>query len=236
MAGRRQKLSGGVIFYAEDGGKTWTIQLGDLESSDNAVNMLRFVGEHAGWAVQKGSSGARLLHTSDGHNWNQAGTVPEHIVDYTFTSETHGIHVEGDRISLSEDGGQHWKTVATCNLEAKVNGLTQGVHCGYTSIQFPTPLVGYATAKGGPNGMFILFKTVDGGATWRAATHDGDRDAADVFFIDANTGYVAPATPIQADCSALPTEDRPSPAWPPRPGTASSSPTQASVGLSITEN
>lgn len=43
--------------------------------------------------------------------------------------------------------------------------------------------------------MFILFKTVDGGATWQGSTIVGDRDAQDVFFIDANTGYVRTGYP-----------------------------------------
>jgi len=196
LAGGKGEQSGGAILYTEDGGKAWTTQLGDFQSSDSAVRMLRFIDPKTGWAVQDtGGGDARLLHTSDGQNWNQTGAIPVHVADYAFTSAVHGLYVEGDRIGLTNDGGQRWNTVATCNVEAQVNGLTQTAHCGYTAIHFPTPGTGYAVAKGGPNGMFILFKTVDGGATWQGSTILGDRDAQDVFFIDANTGYVRTGYP-----------------------------------------
>jgi len=196
LAGGRSELAGGAIFYTEDGGKSWTTQFGDIQSSDHATGMLRFIDPHTGWAAQGTGGGTSwLLHTSDGRTWNQTGTIPTHAADYAFTSRTHGIYVEGDHIGLTNDGGQHWQTVATCIVEAEVNGLTQRIHCGYTALHFPTPSVGYAVTKGGINGAFALFKTDDGGATWRGAAIPADKDAQDVFFFDANVGYVRTGFP-----------------------------------------
>jgi photosystem II stability/assembly factor-like uncharacterized protein len=193
IAGGAGEISGGAILYTEDGGKNWTTQYGDFQSSDRAVNMLRFIDPHTGWAVQ---GGGRLLHTSDGQNWTQSGAVPEHMDDYTFTSPTHGIYVQGDQIALTDDGGQHWKPVATCNVSAEVNGLTKTIHCGFTAIHFPTPNVGYAVAKGGGAGpAFFIFKTTDSGATWQSAVIQGDQDAQDVHFLDPNIGYVRTGYP-----------------------------------------
>ena len=196
VAGGAGEISGGAILYTADGGKSWTTQYGDFQSSDRAVNMLRFLDPHTGWAVQGTGSSAHLLHTSDGQNWTQTGTVPEHMEDYVFTSETHGIYVQGDRIGLTDDGGQQWKAVATCNVSAEVNGLTKTIHCGFTAIHFPTPSVGYAVAKGGGAGpAFFIFTTGDGGATWQPAVIQGGQDAQDVYFLNDKIGYVRTGYP-----------------------------------------
>lgn len=196
VAGGRGEQSGGSIFYTDDGGKSWSNQYGDIQSSDYATGMLRFLDAHTGWAVQRTGGGeARLLHTSDGRTWNQAGTIPEHVADYAFTSGTHGVYAQGGRIAMTNDGGQHWQNVAACSVDADVNGLTQRVQCDFTALHFPTASVGYAVSKGGMSTAFALFKTTDGGATWRGAAIAADKDAQDVAFIDANTGYVRTGYP-----------------------------------------
>lgn len=197
VAGGAGEISGGAILYTEDGGKNWVTQYGDFQSSDTAVNMLRFIDPHTGWAVQgTGGGNSQLLHTSDGKNWTQSGTVPEHLEDYSFTSPTHGMYVQGDRIAVTDDGGQHWKTVATCNVSAEVDGLTKTIHCGFTAIHFPTPGVEYVVAKGGGAGAaFIVFKTADGGATWQSTVIQRGQDAEDVYFLDPNIGYVRTGYP-----------------------------------------
>src|SRR5689334_16154419 len=66
LAGGASEIRGGAILYTADGGKTWTNQFGDFQSSDRAVNMLRFLDPHTGWAVQgTGGGSSQLLHTSD---------------------------------------------------------------------------------------------------------------------------------------------------------------------------
>lgn len=191
VAGGTTELAGGVILYTADGGKTWTPQFGDFQSSDRAVMMLRFLDARTGWAVQGTGAESRLLHTADGRTWTQAGAVPEHMQDYVFTSTAHGVYLHNDRIGLTEDGGQHWRTVGACNVSTEVNGLTRLVHCGFTALHFPSPSVGYAVAKGGGAGpVFFLFKTSDGGVTWQSMAIPGAQDAADVFFVDADNGYV----------------------------------------------
>jgi photosystem II stability/assembly factor-like uncharacterized protein len=193
VAGGAGAVSGGAILYTNDGGKTWTNQYGDFQSSDRAVRMLRFINPRMGWAVQGTGAAARLLHTSDGQNWSQTGTIAEHTSDYTFLSERHGIYIDGERIQATDDGGQHWKTVATCELTVEVNGLTQRVHCDFRALHFPTPRNGYAVGKGSPSNA--LFKTQDGGQTWQGVAVPGDGGVEDVFFIDANVGFMRTGYP-----------------------------------------
>ena len=187
------EIRGGAIAYTEDGGNTWTTQYGDFESSDRAVSMLRFLDDHTGWAVQTTGSRSRLLHTTDGQNWIQSGNIQEHVNDYTFTSERHGIYVHGDEIAMTDDGGQHWKPVAACDVPLEVNGLVQRVHCEFRALHFPSVNLGYAVAKSGP--ASILFKSEDGGQTWKAAPIPGEGGAEDVFFVDANVGFVRTGYP-----------------------------------------
>src|SRR5712671_2242697 len=41
--GGATELAGGVILYTRDGGANWTIQMGDPQSSDAAIQSLRFI-------------------------------------------------------------------------------------------------------------------------------------------------------------------------------------------------
>jgi len=186
------ELSGGVILHTLDAGANWTIQMGDPQSSDAAIQNLRFIDATHGWAVQDVDREPRLLHTDDGQTWSQAGSIPRHFSDYTFTSLRHGILAHGADLHVTEDGGNSWKQVATCQAQAEVDGLTRRIGCSFHSVSFPTAVTGYVVgssedlAKG-----FVLFKTKDGGATWQSSVVPSDSGVAEnVFFIDDNTGYV----------------------------------------------
>lgn len=52
------------------------------------------------------------------------------------------------------------------------------------SIQFPTPLVGYVSGPGG------IFRSNDGGASWRSIKPDSARELWGCYFINADTGVV----------------------------------------------
>lgn len=194
VAAGSNEIAGGVILHTRDAGATWTAQYGDPQSSDRAVRSLRFVNERTGWATQGTGGSARLLRTTDGQNWEQAGSIAEHYKDYAFTSPTHGLVVEGRTISVTNDSGQSWKRVAACQTQAEVDGLVRQIGCEFSALHFPTPETGYAVAFSSelPR-MFIVFKTGDGGASWQVKpvpAGQDTRDARDVFFTSANTGFV----------------------------------------------
>ena len=57
VAGMADRSKGGsVILHTRDGGKSWTTQFGDPESSDRAISRLFFLVERRGWAVRAAGS------------------------------------------------------------------------------------------------------------------------------------------------------------------------------------
>ncbi|HEY1343253.1 MAG TPA: YCF48-related protein [Bryobacteraceae bacterium] len=192
VAGGKTEIKGGIILYTKDGGNSWTSQFGDAESSDRAVTGLRVLNATTAFATQSAGGGPdRLLHTSDGQNWDQAGTIAQHYKDYAFTSPTHGIHLDARRIYLTNDTGATWKPVGECRVDAQVDGLTRQLDCELEAIHFPTAEIGYAVASAhGVNQMFVLFRTSDGGATWQVTAVPASERGRDIFFTTPKTGFV----------------------------------------------
>jgi photosystem II stability/assembly factor-like uncharacterized protein len=185
---------GGFILQTRDGGDHWTLRLGDPQSNDQPIHSFRFIDDTHGSVVQ----GGKLLRTSDGTNWEDAGTIsPDSFRDYVFTSPTRGIVVSGyplDRISTTKDGGKTWKQVFQCATKLEVNGLMQNTGCELEALHFPTASVGYAV--GGSmddspgHAFFVVAKTEDGGESWKVVSTVGNiAHAGTVFFVDSNTGF-----------------------------------------------
>ncbi len=187
---------GAFILHTRDGAESWTIQLGDLQSSEHAYRQLRFVDEKHGFAAQPGGAGDhKLLRTTDGQSWEVSGTVPQHRGDYTFISPSVGVASTGNEIIRTQDAGGAWKNVFTCEMKVEVEGLVKNTKCSFSSIHFPSPNVGYAIGRKlyveDVEGLYVA-RTENGGASWRAwlaipkeSGHEGD-----VFFTDENTGFV----------------------------------------------
>ena len=192
VAGGKNETNGGVIYYTHDGGANWTAQFGDVESSDRAVRALRFVNQTTGWAAQSAGGGPdRLLHTTDGQNWDQVGTIAQHFKDYAFVSPTRGVHLDSRRIYLSTDAGRTWKPVAECRASAEVGGLTRQFGCEFEAVHFAGSEAGYAVAFSYEvKPVFFLFRTADGGGTWQVSAIPAADSGHDIFFPTPKTGFV----------------------------------------------
>src|SRR5690242_11751933 len=188
VAGYAGPARGGVILHTSDAGLTWKIQFGDPESSDREILNLFFLDAKHGWATRPGGSRHTLLRTTDGENWDEAGTVPGDEF-FTFISPMTGFASVHDEIQRTDDGGQRWTTVAKCQVTVEVNGLTHGDRCSPWAIHFPTPQVGYAVGKGS-SAYIALLRTRDGGATWTVTAVPADDKAERVFFTSEQTGFV----------------------------------------------
>lgn len=188
--------TGGVLIHTTDGGEHWDVQLGDPESSQAGFYNLYFLNPMQGWVTQQN----KLLHTSDGANWEEVGSFPQGgLSTFVFTSPRHGIGItEGQFIAITADGGRTWKRVFQCAVRLEVNGLTRNSGCNLNALHFPTPTTGYAA--GGSDGFVVVAKTEDGGATWRViSSSTGDSQADGVFFTDENSGFVrVGSTKLQA--------------------------------------
>lgn len=190
---------GGVILATRDGGASWDVQVGDPQSSEPEFSHLYFLDEHHGWALQLANFKYKLLRTSDGENWEQAGSFDQGwgMMGYQFFSSDVGVYLDGNnnvsRVMRTTDGGRSWDEVWRCRATVQVEGLSRTVDCPLEAMHFPTPEVGYAVAES--HGFLFVGKTVDGGRTWRVSTvpdiaGHGGYGVPTLFFLDENTGFV----------------------------------------------
>ena len=175
----------GTILHTEDGGDTWTAELGgDPGATADPICCVKLVDATHGWAI---SGYSALLRTTDGRTWEQTGAEVRADGTYQFLSDADGFYAYGDGISRTQDGGRTWKRVYQCHASMEVDGLTRQVGCTVFSLSFPSSTVGYAGRD-----ARITVKTVDGGATWNALVgpaEPGDQRVDGLFFTDERTGF-----------------------------------------------
>jgi photosystem II stability/assembly factor-like uncharacterized protein len=104
---------------------------------------------------------------------------------YVLATSQMGMGSQPKALYHTTDGGQTWKTQSTTgdfsNPEAIQNGLPMG---GYGSgIRFYPGGVGYLGESRG-----LVFKTTDGGKTFKAVSDYADFNTAPEF-LDQQTGY-----------------------------------------------
>jgi photosystem II stability/assembly factor-like uncharacterized protein len=193
VTGSVEFSKGGVILHTRDGGENWTIQLGDLQSSERAYTHLRAVNDTTIFAAQGDDTGDHnLLRTTDGENWEVCGNLPEHRGDYTFISPTVGFISPHQEIRRTQDAGRTWKRVLACESQIEIQGLMRNVKCGIDSFHFPSDRVGYALGYSYDATAVYVARTEDGGASWNVwpvLPGETGREG-DVFFTDENTGFI----------------------------------------------
>jgi photosystem II stability/assembly factor-like uncharacterized protein len=123
-----------------------------------------------GWAVQSTGGGDHKLIRTDGKDWKDAGTVPQHRGDYWFTSADTGFAASGPAILRTRDGGRKWEPVAQCQMKAEVNGLTRDLKCEFARLYFLDQQKGWAISNAPvAQSGFLLATTQDGGGTWESS-------------------------------------------------------------------
>lgn len=196
VIGQGYSTAAGFILHTRDGGAHWEVQAGDPQSNTPELYGLHFLDQRHGWVVQKGP---RLLRTSDGSHWEEAGEMPKFVPyhDYAFTSLSNGVFIggydtEGTKVFVTHDGGRNWKQVFVCATKLQVQGLTRNTGCNFSKLHFSSPNVGYAV--GGGNGFAVVARTDDGGDTWRFVFVSTEMpQLRHVFFTDDNTGLATSA-------------------------------------------
>lgn len=188
------KGPGGFIMHTTDGGENWEIQLGELNSTDKYFNDLLFLDQKHGWAVQDKE---KLVRTSDGIHWEDAGVFPQFIglEKYTFTSPRNGLMLSASpgnsQVQVTRDGSRTWKKVFQCLITLQIEGLTKKLDCHLFDMHFPSARVGYAAGGGFNGGYAVVAKTEDGGTTWKIIFATTEMETVEsVFFTDENKGII----------------------------------------------
>ena len=165
----------GTILRSEDGGKTW--KKIDINSTAD-FERVEFINKNKGWAVggkvrmaqsneqmrhDKMGGYAYIYHTSDGgKTWQiQYGMRGRYLFGVDFINNKIG-YACGERgiILKTEDGGNHWYTLAT-------SGTNEWLY----DIEFRTSNIGFAVGESG-----IVLKTNNGGNTWNELDVRADRE------------------------------------------------------------
>lgn len=161
-----------IVLKTTDGGDTWSI-VGE-DNVPAALFHTDFINDNVGFAV--GEYGTILKTIDGGVNWTVKNPTTKHLRGVDFVDLNTGYVVgESGIILKTSDGGDTWQT-QQCNCSVFI---TQEL----SEVQFLNALTGYAVGA-------ALVKTVDGGTTWTELSSLSTY-LATVFFIDANTGYVA---------------------------------------------
>ncbi len=190
IAGGASTMTGPLLLHTEDGGASWTMQLGDPESSERPFGQLRFVDGRIGFVVQGKSDDHLLLRTLDGRVWEPSGEIPEHRVDYAFVSADTGyVSVRGG-ILRTIDGGRHWQSVFECRATTTVQGLVRQIQCHPDALHFLDENRGFALAHSFDAEAVFFASTGDGGQTWqisRIIDNESGREGA-IHFTDPQNG------------------------------------------------
>jgi len=108
-----------------------------------------------------------------------SGSNPDIVYIGTGETEFRGNIMQGDGVYKSTDGGKTWKNIGLKN--------TQSI--SRIRIHPTNPNIVYVSALGhafGPNEERGVFKTIDGGKTWKKVLYKGDRAGAEDLLIDPN--------------------------------------------------
>ena len=112
---------------------------------------------------------------------------PDIVYIGTGETEFRGNIMQGDGVYKSIDGGKTWKNIGLKN--------TQSI--SRVRIHPTNPDIVYVSALGhafGPNEERGVFKTMDGGKTWKRVLYKGDNAGAEDLIIDPNNPDIIYAT------------------------------------------
>lgn len=206
---------GGVARRTLDGGSTWgSVQYGTFGTMYDLV----FPDSSNGWAI---GSAATLLRTADGgQSWVQQrpGTTSNFYGVWMTDSLRGWVVGENGTIRRTTDGGTSWVGQASntnLNLTSIVAGdASHAVVAGSGTVKYtlnagstwttasvlPTQsvtslaMIGtsavWAVSTHG-TGNNVVWSSTDGGATWSPQATGVNANFWDVWFIDANNGFVA---------------------------------------------
>jgi photosystem II stability/assembly factor-like uncharacterized protein len=172
----------GRIFHTEDGGATW-----EKQESGTSVDLLKcsMLSPDTCWIAASGAGGKLLKTVNGGDNWTQIDTgVFNPLYGVEFVDSNLGWACGASGIILkTSDGGENWTI------------QTEGLAFSLQDIEFADSLngcaVGYWIDPSDPVVCYgIIFRTSNGGETWKSYTGELNIRYCDVCFTDSLNGWV----------------------------------------------
>ncbi len=184
----------GGVYATEDGGRTWR----DLEliHEEETARGVRFLSCRQGFVVVNSDAHNRrrdtLLRTDDGGaTWREVYAAPPPALWpwglMRFFADGAGVGAgEGGEVLSTRDSGRTWTAIG------KLPDVCGGRWAQFGDWSFPDREHGWATVTCAGRAEPVLYRTVDGGATWTAAGTPGagDDGYTAVSFVSRQTGYV----------------------------------------------
>lgn len=179
IVGGQPGITGGVIGRTDDGGITWRFQSG-LVAVSKRTSLFHFHSIHfmdATHACMVGTGGVIARSQDGGEHWKvvRRGGPASRLFDVDFIDDKHGWAVGWSPVLATEDGGQTWWPRG----EEKVYGH---------AIRFLNANDGWIAGQHGS-----LYRTRDGGITWRRFENLDLRDKPYLFamdFVDSMHGWI----------------------------------------------
>jgi photosystem II stability/assembly factor-like uncharacterized protein len=181
----------GDLLRSTDAGQTWVNFTQSPEDGDRSTLQVMAVLPD-GTVFAGGDNASWLQGTIDGSPWRIPAASPD--VDFAMAVRFRGNDFglvggpkasQPSRVCRTTDGGESWTT----------HDLAGGNVGASRSIAIPDDSTCYTVTFGGATENHV-FRSLDGGQSWSEITHEipttGRLEA--VFFVDADTGFVAGGT------------------------------------------
>lgn len=159
---------------AEDGELRHTTNGGVFWSSQQlAVSELAAVAVRGSWVCAVGDGIQRSIDS--GQLWNTAASTPGLRDVYLATSTAGWAVGDSGRVLRTVDGGANW-------IQSNLPGVTSTLR----GVHFLNSTTGWLVGDNGKH-----FKSTDGGASWTAVAVPNSSHFTDVFYVDAQRGWIA---------------------------------------------
>ncbi|MGE5674699.1 MAG: YCF48-related protein, partial [Mycobacterium leprae] len=140
-----------VFMVTRDGGKTWKAA---SPPSSGVPSSVYFTSATHGWAIQNDA----LYEAAP--NWQKV-TTPGPVQSFCFADDARGWAAGGKVVYQTRDGGKTWQTAFTADLQND-NWRLAEVGCSGSSAW-----VLYHGGAGMSKEAYVVFRTMDAGATWQ---------------------------------------------------------------------
>jgi photosystem II stability/assembly factor-like uncharacterized protein len=185
-------------FLTSDGGANWSEELPPFGSDDNVTQLAVATGKHAFVEVRHGDAweGDFRDYRLVDHVWEQVASQPSlELVRYAPNLGLVGVNADG-LVRLTADDGREWRDLSSDIRDWLKTASKEDKSSPSINDMFWTDAVhGWIVGD-----HRLIFKTTDGGVTWRHVEYPSLTEAniTGVYFLDSLNGILYDATGDEA--------------------------------------